>query len=60
MRSVGDVTDITASDKVYNPDERALTLTYGPTVHSHLWCLIHFITGMEEQPLQGSAAMPVD
>ena len=36
MHSVGDITDTTASDKVYNLDERALTLTYGPTVHSSL------------------------
>lgn len=51
MHSVGDITDITASDKVCNLDEHALTLTYGLTVHSHLWCLVHFITGMKEQPL---------
>lgn len=51
MHSVGNVTDITASDKVCNPDEHALTITYDLTVHSHLWCLVHFITGMKEQLL---------
>lgn len=60
MHSVGDITDITASDKVYNPDERALTLTYGPAIHSHLWCLVHFIYRYGRVTFTKGTVMPVD